>query len=157
MPCQVGTDNPLLVDLTHLHTVSGECLEKATQTVAHYAMDGETVLLKPLHALHIVCHGLVPDVLVPQDLATQGVPDDHQTVVLAPVGRIQLDHHILVAGYHTDMAHLTQSTLYRAYTFTVFDRQFLQSELMLNVIGYDVVDCQTIAANKTTIATLAFI
>ena len=118
---QVSTDNPLLVDLAHLHAVSRECLEKATQPVAHYAMDGKTVLLKPLHALHIVCHSLVPDVLVPQNLSTQGVLDDYQTVVPAPVGRVHLNDHILVARYHMDLTHLTQSTLYRAYTFTVLD------------------------------------
>ena len=121
IPCQVSTDNPLLVDLAHLHPVCGECLEKTTQSVAHYTMDGETMSLKPLHALHIVSDSLVSDVLVPQNLATQGILDDHQTVVPAPVGRVHLNDHILIAGYHTNMAHLTQSTLYRAYTFTVLD------------------------------------
>ena len=60
-------------------------------------MDGETVLLKPLHALHIAGDGLVPDVLVSQDFPTQGVLDDHQPVVPAPVG-LHLDDHILNSG-----------------------------------------------------------
>lgn len=155
--CQIGADDSLLMDLAHLHAVSRQGLEQTAQSVAHDTVYGEPMPLQPFHTFQIVGDCLMPDILVPKDLVAQRILDDHQPIVAAPICRVHLDNHVLVFGYRAHMAHLTQFSLYRAYTFAVFYRQFSQGELVLDIVRYDVIGYQTVAANKTAAALITFI
>ena len=99
----------------------------------------------------------MPDVFVPQDIAAQGVPDDHQSEESAPVGGVHLNGHILVLRYLVDMKHALQIPADGLLVDSVLDGKLLQCLLALHIVGYDPDFIPADTTVKTASAVLAFV
>ena len=99
----------------------------------------------------------MPDVFVPQEIATQGVPDDQQPEGSAPVGGVHLNGHILVLRYLMDMTHALQIPADGLLVDSVLDGKLLQCLLALYIVGNYLAFVSTTTAQKLPSAVFAFI
>ena len=99
----------------------------------------------------------MPYELIPEDLVTEGVLDDHQAEMATPIGRIHVDYYILVFGNDTYMAHRLEPTPYRTLVHPVLYCQLRQGLLTVNILRLYMLIVKPFDGNKLTTAGLAFI
>ena len=154
---EIPADDEHLVELAHLDRDRLKSLRQPFHPVYHGSVYPEPVAPQPVYALHILGDGFMPDVFVPQDIATQGVPDDHQSEGPAPVGGVHLNGHILVLRYLMDMTHALQIPADGLLVDSVLDGKLLQRLLALYIVGNNTDFIPADTTVKTASAVLAFV
>ena len=99
----------------------------------------------------------MPYELIPENLVTEGVLDDHQTEIAPPIGRIHVDYYILVFGNDTYMAHCLEPAPYRTLVHPVPYCQLRYGLLTVNILRLYTLIIKPFRGNKLTTALLAFI
>ena len=97
------------------------------------------------------------DILTPENPASCGITDGHQTEPTSPIGRIHLYADMLVLGYLLNMVHTFQIPADGLLIHTILEGKLTQRLLALYIVGYYLGFIAANTAIKTAATVLAFI